>query len=243
MVLHKKFVIIEGIDGAGKGVVSDALMDFLSSEGFRILDLRKENADLTRKDSGFFKKYDVILTCEPTYFSAGLELREKMLKNLPKYTARQVAEKFAEDRDALYSKVLLPALENGLIIVQDRSVVSSFVYQVNQAAGSKENLSLEDVEKMNKVALSNPPGLLIVQNVDPQAAYSRLHKRTEKQDNTDFEKIEALKKNAEGYSSKKWREVLEKKEVEIKDLDCNAEIEDVKRNSIKILREYLNKIN
>ena len=242
MVLHKKFIIIEGIDGAGKGVVSDAIKDFLESEGLRILDLRKENVDLRKKDEIFFKKYDAILTCEPTYFGPGLELREEMLKNLPKYTARQVSEKFAEDRNILYEKVVIPALEKGMIVVQDRSVVSSLVYQVSQAIANKEKFTIEDVRKMNKTALSNPPWLIIVQDVEPETAFSRLHKRKEKQDDSDFEKIDALKRNAEGYRAKEWRELF-REGTEIRDLDCNLEIDAVKINATRIVSDCLGKTN
>jgi len=241
MKLHKKFIIVEGIDGAGKGVVTNTIANFLSKKSKGLLDLRKKDADLRKKSEDFFRKYKIILTCEPTCHGTGKDLRNKILKNLTRYTARQVAKKFADDRDALYKKVLIPALKKGLIVVQDRSVVSSFVYQINQAIKNKEKLTIEDIKRMNKIALSNFPGLIIVQNVDPQIAYLRLHKRKGKQDETDFEKIDALRKNSLGYKNREWREIFEKKGTEIRDLDCNLGVNNVKRNVIAMLKKYLNK--
>ena len=239
-MLHKKFIVIEGIDGCGKGTVMNAIIDFLKRNKIRFLDLRERKEDLA-SSSGLTKECSAILTCEPTHHGTGRELREKILRNLENYTARQVAEKFTEDRNILYEKTVIPALKKGMVVFQDRSVISTFVYQVNEAVKNNEKFSTGDIEKMNAVAMENPPGLVIVQNVSPEAAHSRLSKRKEKQDNTEFEKIEFLKRNSEGYRKGEWRRLFAEKGTDIKDLDCNAGIDAVKQNAVKIIEDYLGK--
>lgn len=237
MAVNKNFIIIEGIDGAGKGTVLDAIVGFLFTSGFNLLDLRSEEADLTDKNF-FLHKYRGVITCEPTGYETGREIRGVILKNLSSYTASQVAGKFTEDRKILYQKVIIPALKNGLVVIQDRSFISTLVYQANQAKKNKEGFGFNDIVQMNSIALENPPGLVIAQQVNPETAYARLNKRTEKMDNTDFEKMDFLRINAESYKSGDWRKILEAKGTEIVDLDCDAPVEKVKKNAVKIIKEY-----
>ena len=234
-MIHKKFIIIEGIDGCGKGTVINAIIDFLKKNKIKFIDLRENNSEL--------KDCKAILTCEPTHHGTGKELRDKILKNLKEYTARQVAEKFTEDRNLLYENVIIPSLKNGLVVFQDRSLISTFVYQVNEAIKNNEKFSTTDIANMNKVAMENLPGLVIVQNVNPEVAHSRLTGRTDKQDDTEFEKMEFLKKNSEGYREGEWRHLFEDKGTDIEDLDCNAQIDIVKQNAVKIIIYYLKRNN
>jgi len=239
-MIHEKFIIIEGIDGCGKGTVLNAIIDFLGKSKVKFLDLREKEADLT---GNLPKGIQAIITCEPTHHGAGKELKEKILKNLSSYTAKQVAEKFAEDRNELYKKVIIPASEKGLLVIQDRSFISSFVYQLNQARANNEKFSEKDLEVMNKKALDNPPGLVIVQKVKPDIAFERLSGRKDKQDGTDFEKINFLRQNSAGYSAKWWRDLLESKGTEIIELDCNEEIGRVMQNAVNVIKGYCSKNN
>ena len=138
-----KFVMIDGLDGSGKGVAADALKEYTLSKGKRILDLR----EYWKTNQGFpdIEGYDVIISAEPTFTHIGKKIREEMIKNGSTYSAQEIAEAYSEDRKELYEKIILPALEQGKWIFQERGVVTSLVYQpmMENAPSLEEVKSLE----------------------------------------------------------------------------------------------------
>lgn len=233
--LCNSFIVIEGIDGCGKGVVMEGVLKFLSEKGISFSDLREKISD--------FKSSRAILTCEPTNEGKGDEIRNKILKNLKDYSAMDVAAAFAQDRAQLYRNVIIPALSRGIFIIQDRSLISSLVYQLVQSEQNSEGMTQEEVMALpgNVLAIENPPGLVIVQQIEPEIAYSRLTNRAGKMDGTDFEKIGFLRKIAEKYRAGDWRRLLQSKGSKIIDLDCNRldTPEMTQKAVIDIVRNYL----
>ncbi|GAG91248.1 unnamed protein product [marine sediment metagenome] len=102
------FIALEGGDAAGTTTHSHLLKGFLESKGFR-----------------------VFLTQEPSQSKIGILIRE-FLKNkeIPPTTDALL---FAADRDFHYKDEIKNKLEEGYIVISDRYIESSIVYQSVQS--------------------------------------------------------------------------------------------------------------
>lgn len=223
------FIVIDGIDGAGKEVARDAAAEFFRQipDGATILNLdnywntnhRHPQFEQKRSEKGEYlldyvnpEDIDIILSSEPTYTDIGNAIRNEIVRYKGRYSAKFTAEMFAADRQVLYKRVLLPAIELGKIWIQCRSFSTSVVYQQQQAKELNEQLSLPEILSLegNQLAMQNPPNLLIIPTVkDVEKVLVRTKKR-KKDDNTWFEKVDFQKKLEEKYESKEFREFFEK---------------------------------
>ena len=129
------FIVLDGIDGSGTSTHSKLLFGFLE-----LFNLK------------------VYLTQEPSSNEIGLLIR-KYLKNkdIPPSTD---ALMFAADRDLHYRNEIKPKLDQGYIVISDRYVESSLIYQSLQS----QEISLEWVKVLNKFA--TPPDLTIILDID-----------------------------------------------------------------------------
>lgn len=98
------FIVIEGIDGSGKGTQAKLLKE-------RLTDLGK----------------DVFLTSEPTKGPTGKLIREHLRD--PFLDDEALALLFASDRIEHLEKEIRPNLESGKFVISDRYVYSSIAYQ------------------------------------------------------------------------------------------------------------------
>ena len=125
------FVVVDGIDGSGKGIVVNSLASWAEDKNLKILDLRK----YWKKHNDFPKEkeisnYDCIISAEPTFTPVGRVIREEIIQNNGRsYSAKVTATTLSLDREILYKRIIIPALEQGKYIFQERSVSSSLVYQ------------------------------------------------------------------------------------------------------------------
>lgn len=101
-----KFIVIEGIDGAGTTTQAKLLSDWISSRGRRCL-----------------------LTSEPSRGPVGVLLRQILSGSLPAPDNDAIALLFAADRIDHLDREVLPALKTGSDVVSDRYYHSSFTYQ------------------------------------------------------------------------------------------------------------------
>jgi dTMP kinase len=157
------FIVLDGIDGSGTSTHSKLLFGFLE-----LFNLK------------------VYLTQEPSNNEIGLILR-KFLKNkdIPPSTD---ALMFAADRDLHYRTEIKPKLDQGYIVISDRYVESSLIYQSLQS----QEISLEWVKILNKFA--GIPDLTIILDIDPKISLSRkTQENLEKFEDTTFlDKVRAL---------------------------------------------------
>lgn len=239
--MNYKLVLIEGIDGSGKGVITDTFKELAEKEGLKCFDLRayiKKEKDFPEYET--IKDYDVILSAEPTHGWVGRAIREELIKdNKRDYSALAVAQAYSLDRKILYKRLLIRALQEGKIVLQERSVVSSLAYQLLQAQEKGENLTLETVLKLpgNKLAVEDyPPTMLIITRVEPETAMIRLAQR-DKKDLCIFEKIGFQKKLQERYESTWLRSLFERKNTKVLYLDTSKTLEDTKAQVKKVWAE------
>ena len=232
-----KFIIIDGLDGIGKGVIISTLKS-KEKNIFDLIEFLKLNK--IYPNYKLLKKYKVIISSEPTYTEKGLKIRQNIIRNDSDYSALQTAKAYSEDRYELYKKIILPALRDGKTIIQDRSVCSSLVYQTTQ---SEDKLSMEDLLKLkgNKLALKNAPNLLIIPTINnPEELITRLSKR-KKKDNCIFENIKFQLKLKPVYESKELKQLFQKQGTEVIYLDAGISIKETENQAIKIYKDFISK--
>lgn len=146
------FVVLDGGDGAGTTTHSHLLKGFLESKGFK-----------------------VHLTQEPSNSKIGTLLRD-FLKNkeIPPTTDALL---FAADRDLHYHNEIQNKLQEGYIVISDRYLESSIVYQSIQS----DIISIEWIKQINKFI--ELPDITIILDIDPNIALAR-------KNNEDLEKFE-----------------------------------------------------
>lgn len=233
------FVMVEGLDGSGKGVVVSALRDYLEEQGKKVFDLReywKENNHIPEIDE--IADYEIICSSEPTFSGIGKEIREEIIRNNKrKYSGTSTAHAFSLDREILYKKLIIPAIKQGKIILQERGVATSLVYQPIQ----NEKLNLKEIISLpgNKLAIQNAPDLLIIVKVDPLIVMERLKKR-HKDDNAIFENIMFQRKAQYRFESDWLKKLFCHYKSNVVYLDTNppASIEETKSKAVSIFKSH-----
>jgi dTMP kinase len=156
------FICIEGLDGCGKTTQAKLLVKRLR------------------------KSHNAVYTAEPSRGKIGAFIRKGCLYGEKRLSSVVEALLFAADRLEHVEKEVLPALNQGRLVVSDRYIYSSLAYQ--GAAG----LSLEWIEKINEHALR--PDFAIFIDVDPKIVMQRL-----KPNKSVMENLETQRKVREVY--------------------------------------------
>lgn len=234
-------VIVDGLDGSGKGTIVYYLGIWARRHKLKVLDLRQYGHQYhSLPDPADLEKYDVILSAEPTYSLIGRAIREELIKdNKRDYSAHATAQAFALDRYILYQRIIIPALKRGMIIFQERGVTTSIAYQPLQAEPIylPEILSYEG----NKLALKYRPDLLIITKLPAQLVINRLNNRLAKRDDAIFENLPFLKKAARYFNSAWFRKIFEKEGSQVVYVDASKDIEHGVNQALKYWKEFLAK--
>ncbi|EKD32720.1 MAG: hypothetical protein ACD_76C00161G0019 [uncultured bacterium] len=235
------FIIIDGIDGSGKSTILSSMAQQLEKTGYKIFDAvawTKKHNMLPCEDD--FCKTDVIITAEPTHAWTGSAIRNEIIsKNKRAYTPLETAHAFSLDRLVHYKRVVLPALAMGKIVLQDRGVCTSIVYQPVQ----HENLPLKIVLELpgNKLALKYAPDHLIITDLNPAIAMRRLSGRVSKKDNAIFDKLAYQKLIDKRYKSQWFKKMFEKRGTKIHKIDVSGTKQEMKNNALSLLSLIINK--
>ena len=142
-----KFIVLEGVDGAGKSTQAYLLTKYLSEQKFRVLPTR-----------------------EPGGTPLGEKVREILLDpGEDSITAECELLLYMASRAQLVGEVLKPSLQQGFIVVSERYLLSSIAYQ-----GYAGGLPIESIEHIGAFAVSGlEPDLAIVLDMDPALAMRR----------------------------------------------------------------------
>lgn len=170
-----KFIVFEGGEGSGKSTMIDMIYNWL-------------------KESGF----NVIKTREPGGISIAEQIREVILnKENIKMDGKTEALLYAAARRQHLVERVIPALEEGKIILCDRFLDSSLAYQ-----GYARGLGMDEVYSINKFAIGNcMPNMSILFDVSPEVGLDRIKKNSDREINRlDLEKMDFHNKVREGYS-------------------------------------------
>ena len=148
-----KFIVLEGIDGSGTTTHAELLGKWLEVEGC-----------------------SVVVTEEPSMGKIGSIIREKLKEK--DSSPMLDALLFAADRLDHWETLIKPSLEANKIVISDRYVESSLIYQ------TVTGLELEWVAEINKYA--QKPDLTIILDIDPEVGLERKATLGDKYENAEF---------------------------------------------------------
>lgn len=203
------FITFEGGDGAGKSTV-----------------INKVYEELVKKN------LSCMITREPGGIDIAEQIREVILnvKNT-KMDARTEALLYAAARRQHLSEKVIPALEEGKIVLCDRFLHSSLAYQ-----GYARGLGIEEVYEINKFAIdSYMPDLVILFDIEPKLGLERINKNKGREINRlDKENMDFHDKVREGYSI-----LMEKYNHNIVKVDASGAVDEVYLEVSKIINENI----
>lgn len=234
------FIIIDGMDGGGKGVFIDAMSQEATKQGYSIFDLHDYWQQHQKHPDIESIKADIIISSEPTYVLAGSLIRNELIKTGTNYSATAIAQAYALDRQILYDKVIIPARKKGIHIIQSRSVSTSLIYQPIDAKQKNEVLLQDDVAKLpgNATALEHNPDALILLLLDPKEAMARLDSR-EKKDNASFEKLSFQETVHSAFLDDSFKELYKRAGTKILYPNVEQSIEHTQLQAKKIFNKFI----
>lgn len=154
------FLVIDGVNGAGKGTLINAIKEYLESKKTKALFTREPGG------SGDF----------------GKSIRNILLSSDEAIDPLAEAFLFVADRAQHVSKVIKPALAGKMPVISDRYYYSTVAFQ---GYGRERDLNL--LKSLNETAIQGiRPDLVILLDLDPQIGLSRNISGQKEQDN--FEK-------------------------------------------------------
>jgi dTMP kinase len=230
-----RFIMIDGLTGSGKSTVINTMREWITSRERRVFNLKDWNGQAPPMFNEI-NDFDVYFTHEPTRHWVGAAIRAELSRVDAPYGGEEIAHAFALDREIMYKRLILPALEDGKTVIQDRGVTSSIVYQPVM----KNGLTLEQILALpgNALALKHAPDYLILTRLPAQVAYERIKIRAEESKGV-FADLEFLKQQEERYASQWFRELFEKNGTSVLALDTSLTLEEVKQNAKQIIGEIL----
>jgi len=144
------FISFEGIDGSGKSTQIQKLAKFLKGRDF-----------------------DVVITREPGGSKGGEEIRNLLLQgNVDRWSAETEILLFTAARRDHLERIILPALEEGKVVICDRFTDSTRMYQGMRGVNLR-NL----VDTLNEKVIKFDPDLTIVIDIDPEISLKRAKSR------------------------------------------------------------------
>jgi len=232
-----KFIVIDGLDGVGKGVLESELIGFYEDSGRRVFDSISwcKAHPGERPDVSLLNGYDAVLTAEPTYSGLGLDIRRTLIanKNKGKYLSGTLLRSYGLDREIQMKGLVVPAVERGFDDIQSRSLITSLCYQTLNAEDEGR-----DPVKVRQEILDNPgnvyqlkhaPDLMIIPTIGNIDELIRRLGVRDKKDDAIFEKKEFLERAKGQYESGWVREILEGVGCSVAYLDAGISIESSRR--------------
>ena len=195
------FITFEGGEGAGKTTQINILKKYLEDQGL-----------------------EVIITREPGGVTSAENIRAVIFDNeIDPITETML---YAAARREHYIKKIKPALDAGKIVICDRFIDSSIVYQ-----GIVRSVGVDLVENINKYVINNiEPDLTIFFDLDPEIGLKRVSLRNEQMNRFDKESLDFHLKVRKGYK------LLSKTRNRFVLIDASKSIEEVTKQIINIMK-------
>ena len=169
------FIVFEGGEGTGKTTAIEAIYNWIIENNFKCIKTR-----------------------EPGGIKISEQIRQVILNTENKaMDPRTEALLYAAARRQHLVEKVIPALEEGTIVICDRFIDSSLAYQ-----GYARNLGIEEVMSINKFAIEeHMPDLSILFDLDPRIGLERISNNKDREINRlDLEKLEFHEKVRAGYN-------------------------------------------
>jgi dTMP kinase len=210
-VSRGRLISFEGLDGAGKTTQIDLLEDWLQSQGA-----------------------SYVRTREPGGTPLGVEIRHLVL-NRPELAITPLAEAFLfqADRAQHFATLVIPALNEGKLVITDRCFDASIAYQ-----GYARGVGVELIEQLSLLATQGiKPDLTILLDLDP----SQVHQRT---DDASGQREERTRFDAEAEDfharvQEGFRMLARKYPDRIKVVDASRTVEEIHQEIVDLVKGML----
>ncbi|OPJ57405.1 dTMP kinase [Clostridium chromiireducens] len=169
------FIVFEGGEGTGKTTAIDSIYNWIIDNNL-----------------------NCIKTREPGGITISEQIRQVVLSKENKaMDARTEALLYAAARRQHLVEKVIPALEEGAIVLCDRFVDSSLAYQ-----GHARDLGIEEIMSINKFAIGEyMPDISVLFDLDPQIGLERISNNDCREINRlDLEKLDFHQRVREGYN-------------------------------------------
>jgi dTMP kinase len=169
------FIVFEGGEGTGKTTAIETVYNWIIENNLKCIKTR-----------------------EPGGIKISEQIRQVILNTENKaMDPRTEALLYAAARRQHLVEKVIPALEEGTIVLCDRFIDSSLAYQ-----GYARNLGIEEVMSINKFAIEeHMPDLSILFDLDPRIGLERINNNKDREINRlDLEKLDFHEKVRAGYN-------------------------------------------
>ena len=203
--MEGKFITLEGIEGSGKSTSLKTIKNFLK-------DLNIE----------------FILTKEPGGGPLGKELRKMLLDKKSEISSEVELLLMMADRKNHIDQLVLPNLQEGIWVISDRYLDSTYAYQ-----GGGRQLSISKIDDLTELLNLPKPDLTFLFDLTPETALERAAKRSEL-DRFESEPIEFHRRIRDSYQLR-----AEEEHERFRIIDATKDIENVQDQLLKYLRSFI----
>jgi len=211
-VARGKLITIEGIDGAGKSTLAQALARELTA---------------TARGAG---GHPVELLREPGGVDVSERIRALVKDPFLTVAPRAEALLYAAARAQLVEELLEPLLQRGILVLLDRFVDSSLAYQ-----GAGRELGVEEVRHLNMFATAGlTPDRTLLLRIDPALGRARQDERALQPDR--------LEREGEGFFARiaaAYDELADEEPERIRAIDAGQTPADVLRDALAAIEDLL----
>ena len=201
------FITFEGTDGSGKSTQTRLLAARLEKQG-----------------------WNVLLTREPGGSTGAEEIRALVLEGLPeRWSAETEILLFTAARRDHMEKIILPALAKGKIVICDRFVDSTRMYQ-----GLRREDLRTAVDTLTELMIERQPDLTILLDMDPHIGHARAKSRNTLEERFEDFGVELQSKMREGFL-----QLAKEFPDRIRVVDGNQKIEALSENIFELIEEIL----
>ena len=166
------FISFEGIDGSGKSTQIKKLARFLETLDF-----------------------DVIITREPGGSVGGEEIRNLLLRGqADRWSAETEILLFTAARRDHLERIILPAIDDGKIVLCDRFTDSTRMYQGMRGPNLRTL-----VDMLNAKVINHDPDLTIIIDIDPEISLKRAKSRKTSEERFEDFGVELQMKMRQGF--------------------------------------------
>lgn len=199
------FITLEGIEGSGKSTNIKVINDYLDN-----------------------KNIDYINTREPGGSDVGDHLRDILLNTEKKLSNETELLLMLADRVNHIETLINPSLNNGITVISDRYMDSSYAYQ-----GGGREMGLSNIRRIADNLNIIQPNLTLLFDLPVEMALERARSRS-KLDRFESEEIDFHQKIRDTYLL-----LAEEDKERIQIIDASKEIEEVSKQVIDILNKKL----
>jgi dTMP kinase len=208
------YIVLEGVDGSGKTTQVDCLEKYFIEQGVAVVKTREP-----RKENGLIA-----------------ELVQEILLGSIKVPSVAFQYLFSADRSMHHEELVIPALEEGKVVISDRSFWSAVPYGIldrGESVGEDAKMRIlvaQSILSMYYQFIS--PDYTFYLDIGASESWDRLQKKVEEIESREiYEKKEYIRKLQKGYAL-----LLEEFPEEFTVVDAKKTIDEVTKDILQMVR-------